>query len=71
MDKIKMIDFLTDKIFEESKDASSYTEHAASCSNSTVQATLNKIAEEELGHQKLLIKLLADIAKNGGMVENG
>jgi rubrerythrin len=50
MDKIKMIDFLTDKIFEESKDASSYMEHAASCSDATVTSTLNKIAEEELGH---------------------
>ena len=65
MDKIKIIDFLTDKIFEESKDASVYLEHAASCNNTTITATLNKIAEEELGHQKLLIKLLADIAKNG------
>jgi len=66
MDKIKMIDFLTDKIFEESKDASSYMEHAASCSDATVTSTLNKIAEEELGHQKLLIKLLANIAKGAG-----
>lgn len=65
MDKIKTIDFLTDKIFEESKDASTYLERAASCNNATITATLNKIAEEELGHQKLLIKLLADIAKNG------
>lgn len=65
MDKVKIIDFLTDKIFEESKDASTYLEHAASCNNTTISATLNKIAEEELGHQKLLIKLLADIAKNG------
>ena len=66
MDKIKMIDFLTDKIFEESKDAGSYMEHAASCTDTTVSATLNKIAEDELNHQKLLIKLLANIAKGTG-----
>lgn len=65
MDKIKLIDFLTEKIFEESKDANSYMEHGVVWEDAAVSATLNKIADEELGHQKLLIKLLADIAKNG------
>jgi hypothetical protein len=37
LDKNKMIDYLTEKIFEESKDAGSYMEHAASCSNTTVK----------------------------------
>lgn len=63
--KEKLIDFLTEKIFEESKDASAYTEQA-SIFSSNVKTVLNKIAEEELGHQKLLIKLLADIAKGQG-----
>lgn len=70
MDKAKMIDFLTEKIFEESKDAGSYMEHAASCTNTAATATLNKIAEDELNHQKMLIRLLADIAKGSGEMSN-
>lgn len=67
MDRSKMIDFLTEKIFEESKDAGMYMEHSVACSDTTIKSTLNKIAEDELNHQKMLIKLLADIAKQGIM----
>lgn len=63
MDKNKMIDFITDKIFEESKDATEYTEWASQCNNSNVKSTLLKIAEDETVHQKLLVKLLSDMAK--------
>ena len=66
LDKAKLVDFLTEKIFEESKDASAYVEHAATWNNTTVKSTLNKIAEEEQQHQKMLIKLLGDIAKGNG-----
>lgn len=59
----KIIDFLTEKIFEESEDAGAYMEKASQCSNTTIKNTLNKIAREELEHQKWLINLLADVAK--------
>ena len=66
LDKVKLVDFLTEKIFEESKDASTYVENATAWNNPTVKSTLNKIAEEEYVHQKMLIKLLGDIAKGTG-----
>ena len=66
LDKTKLVDFLTEKIFEESKDASAYVENATAYNNTTVKSTLNKIAEDEQQHQKLLIKLLGDIAKGIG-----
>lgn len=66
LDKTKLVDFLTEKIFEESKDASAYVEHASAYMDPTVKSTLNKIADEEQQHQKMLIKLLGDIAKGTG-----
>lgn len=63
LDKTKLVDFLTEKIFEESKDASAYIENATAWTSTMVKSTLNKIAEEEQQHQKMLIKLLGDIAK--------
>ena len=66
MDKSKLVDFLTEKIFEESKDAGAYIENASLYTMPTVRSTLNKIAEEEQMHQKMLIKLLGDIAKGIG-----
>lgn len=66
MEKVKLIDFLTEKIFEEAMDANVYTEHAAGYDNPTVKSTLSKIADEEVNHQKLLVKLLAEIAKGNG-----
>lgn len=66
MEKTKMIDFLTEKIFEEGADANIYIEHASSCGVANIKSTLSKIAEDELGHQRQLVKLLADIAKGTG-----
>lgn len=66
LDKTKLVDFLTEKIFEESKDAGAYAEHAAAYANTSVKSTLSKIADEEWVHQKMLIKLLGDIAKGTG-----
>lgn len=66
MDKSKLVDFLTEKIFEESKDAGAYIENASLYAIPAVRSTLNKIAEEEQMHQKMLIKLLGDIAKGTG-----
>lgn len=66
LDKTKLVDFLTEKIFEESKDASAYVENATAYNSTTVKSTLNKIAEDEQQHQKMLIKLLGDIAKGIG-----
>lgn len=66
MDKLKLVDFLTEKIFEESKDAGAYAENAALWNNLSAKSTLNKIADEEWQHQKMLIKLLGDIAKGAG-----
>lgn len=67
MDKNKLIDFLTEKIFEESSDANAYIEQASGCTNPSIKSILSKIAEDELGHQKMLVKALSDIAK--GTVE--
>ena len=66
LDKTKLVDFLTDKIFEESKDASAYVEHASEGYGAAVKSTLTKIADEEHQHEKLLIKLLGDLAKGAG-----
>lgn len=66
MDKNKLVDFLTDKIFEESKDASAYLEIAMAQQSTNIKSVLSNIADEEQQHQKALIKLLGDIAKGVG-----
>lgn len=66
MDKNKLVDFLTEKIFDESLDSSTYLEVATNQSNANIKSVLSDIAEEERQHQKVLIKLLGDIAKGLG-----
>lgn len=71
MDRSKLIDFLTEKIFEESADANAYIEYSAGCQDSSIRSILSKIAEEELVHQKMLVKALSEMAKSVGDITNG
>ena len=58
-----MIDFLVAQITEEAEDAGTYMEWAAKATDKTVKETLNNIGKQELGHQKMLIAILGNMAK--------
>lgn len=58
-----MIEFLVSKINEEACDAGTYMEWAAVATDKTVKDTLNTIGKQELSHQKALIDILANMAR--------
>ena len=60
-----LIDFLVTHINEESNDAGVYMEWASKCNEPKVKETLNTIANQELQHQKMLVDILANMAKKG------
>ena len=60
-----MIDFLVSRINEESGDAGVYMEWASKCNDPKTKEVLNTIANQELHHQKMLIDILAGMAKKG------
>ena len=58
-----MIDFLVAQINEEAEDAGKYMEWAAVATDKKTKDTLNEIGKQELGHQKMLIDILGNMAR--------
>lgn len=61
----KLVDFIVAKISEESDDYSVYSEWAASEAYRETASQMKQIAEDERKHRDCLIKMLAQIAKEG------
>ena len=59
----EFLDFIIDKARDEIDDAGEYMTWAAECSVPEHKEILTKIANEELGHQKMLIEILGNMAR--------
>jgi len=61
----KLVDFIVRKIQEEADDYAVYAEWAASEAYRDTAAQMKQIADDEKKHHDCLIKMLAQIAKEG------
>lgn len=61
----KLVDFIVKKIQEESDDYTVYAEWAANEAYHDAASQMKQIADDEKKHRDCLIKMLAQIAKEG------
>lgn len=66
MTRDKLVDFIVQKIKEESEDYSAYAQMAADESYKNISEQMKQISEDEKKHHDCLIKMLATVAKEGG-----
>lgn len=66
MTREDFVNFITEKIKEEESDYNTYAKYAADTSYQAAASQMKQIAEEEKKHRDCLIKILAEMAKNGG-----